>query len=55
MPGTNWKIDLAWLAKQAGIRNPFATQIMQWFGQNDYKLRFSTGPTSETHLFSLCM
>lgn len=35
--------------------NPFATQIMQWFGQNDYKLRFSTGPTSETHLFSLCM
>ncbi len=31
--------------------NPYKAEIMRWLEENHYTLRFSTGPTSETHLF----
>lgn len=33
--------------------NPYRKEIEQWIKDNKYQIRFSTGPTAETHLYSL--
>jgi len=32
--------------------NPYKDEILNWLKDHNYKLRFSTGPTTETHLYS---
>lgn len=32
--------------------NPYKTEINTWLRDHDYKLRFSTGPTTETQLYT---
>lgn len=32
--------------------NPFKEEINTWLRQNNYKLRFSSGPTNENHVFT---
>lgn len=32
--------------------NPFKKEIYDWLRKHDYKLRFSTGPTTETRLYT---
>lgn len=34
-------------------RNPYRMQIENWLNYMGYTLRFSTGPTAETHLYTL--
>lgn len=35
--------------------HPHKEEIFAWLKENEYKHRFSTGPTAETYLYSLCM
>lgn len=34
-------------------RNPYYSEITRWLTDHRYVLRFSTGPTTETHVYSL--
>jgi FkbM family methyltransferase len=34
-------------------RNPYKKEIIDWLHDHKYVMRFSTGPTTETHLYSL--
>jgi hypothetical protein len=33
-------------------QNPWKKEIFWWLRQNHYVLRFATGPTAETHLYT---
>ena len=34
--------------------NPYKKEIYSWLNDHHYKLRFSTGPTTETQLYTIC-